>query len=248
MSTLSPAARELVLAFADDEHLMGQQYTEWIGVAPFLEEDLAFASIGQDELGHAAMLYEVIVGLDEADLDEFAFFRDADAWRSSWLVERSFPGWEHALVRHWFYDLAEVLRWQLFEDSSVQALADVAVRALSEERFHRRHADAMLNALLDVDDARSRLTRAAEDILPYALGLFDVVAGEADAIAEGVVTGSFADQLPAWRRDVEARFPGLDWSQSVATEQQSRTARHDNFAPMLSRIREVFELDRQAIW
>ena len=62
MADLSPAARDIILAFADDEHLMGQQHTEWIGVAPFLEEDLAFASIGQDELGHAALLLEAIVG------------------------------------------------------------------------------------------------------------------------------------------------------------------------------------------
>ena len=57
MTALGPAERAVLLAFADDEHLMGQRHTEWIGVAPFLEEDLAFASIGQDELGHAAMLY-----------------------------------------------------------------------------------------------------------------------------------------------------------------------------------------------
>ncbi len=56
MTVLSESAIEYLLAFADDEHLMGQRYTEWIGVAPFLEEDLALASIGQDELGHAAML------------------------------------------------------------------------------------------------------------------------------------------------------------------------------------------------
>ena len=54
--------REFVLAFADDEHLMGQQHAEWIGVAPFLEEDLAFCSIGQDELGHAASLYALVAG------------------------------------------------------------------------------------------------------------------------------------------------------------------------------------------
>ena len=63
MSQLS-GVREFLLAFADDEHLMGQQHTEWIGVAPFLEEDLAFSSIGQDELGHAALLYELVLELD----------------------------------------------------------------------------------------------------------------------------------------------------------------------------------------
>ena len=50
---LSPAAREYVLAFADDEHMIGARHTNWIGLGPFLEEDLAFCSIAQDELGHA---------------------------------------------------------------------------------------------------------------------------------------------------------------------------------------------------
>ncbi len=70
------ALREYLLAFADDEHFMGQQHTEWIGVAPFLEEDLAFSSIGQDELGHAAMLYELVLDLDF--LDGFISFSRRD--------------------------------------------------------------------------------------------------------------------------------------------------------------------------
>ena len=247
--TMSHATCELILAFADDEHLMGQQYTEWIGVAPFLEEDLAFASIGQDELGHAALLYEVIVGGDDEAIDAIAFYRDADDWRSSWLVECSLPDWAHALIRHWLYDEAEELRWQLFANSSIVALADLSVRAGSEERFHRRHAEALLDALLLVDDARDRLTEALDVLLPMAVGLFDVVAGEPQAIAEGVISGSFADQLPEWQRRIESKFAGLDWTDtSVSASQLHRTIRHDHFAPMLARIREVFDLDREAVW
>ncbi|MEL7210780.1 MAG: Phenylacetic acid catabolic protein, partial [Actinomycetota bacterium] len=69
MIELRPGAREVVLAFADDEHLMGQHYTEWIGATPFLEEDLAFSSIGQDELGHAAMLYAIVAGIEDEGSD-----------------------------------------------------------------------------------------------------------------------------------------------------------------------------------
>ena len=89
----SDGIREYVLAFADDEHLMGQQHAEWIGVAPFLEEDLAFCSIGQDELGHAAMLYAIVAGsgnpdgVDDGSLDALAFDPDPNRWRSAHLVE-----------------------------------------------------------------------------------------------------------------------------------------------------------------
>ena len=248
MSDLSPAARDVILAFADDEHLMGQQHTEWIGVAPFLEEDLAFASIGQDELGHAALLFEVLVGGDDADIDAIAFFRDADDWRSCALVECTLEDWGDTLVRHWLYDSAEELRWQLFAGSSVQALADLAVRAESEERFHRRHADALLDALLTVDDAAGRLQAALGRLLPMALAMFDGVAGEADAIAEGVISGPFAGCADAWKQRVDDRFGAQDWASVDAEPSANRTTRHADFAPMLDRIREVLDLDRSAVW
>ena len=80
MTGMGSAVREFLLAFADDEHLIGQQHTEWIGVAPFLEEDLAFSSIAQDELGHAAALYAIVAGDgdpvdDDLRIDDLAFGR-----------------------------------------------------------------------------------------------------------------------------------------------------------------------------
>ncbi|MEM7095443.1 MAG: 1,2-phenylacetyl-CoA epoxidase subunit PaaC [Actinomycetota bacterium] len=248
MTQISPAARSVILAFADDEHLMGQQHTEWIGVAPFLEEDLAFASIGQDELGHAALLLEVLVGPADADIDALAFYREPDEWRSCPLVEANLPDWGDTLVRHWLYDHAEQLRWELFVDSSIPQLADLVVRAESEERFHRRHADAMVEALLRVDDARQRLEASLARMLPLAMSMFDVVADEADAIAEGVISDSFASCLATWQDRVDARFGDQDWAATGAIPMTARTGRHGDFAALLSRIREVLDLDRSAVW
>jgi len=235
------------LAFADDEHMMGQQHTEWIGVAPFLEEDLAFASIGQDELGHAALLFEVLVGSDDQAIDELAFYREPDAWRSCHLTEMPLSDWADTLVRHWLYDAAEELRWQLFAESSLSALRDVANRALQEERFHRRHGDALLDALLKVDDARARISPSLASILPSALAMFDGVVEEAEAVAQGAIAAPFASCLPAWRDRVDERFGAQDWS-TITTADGDRTTRHSDFGALLARLREVFDLDRTAVW
>ncbi len=248
MAELSAAARDVILAFADDEHLMGQQHTEWIGVAPFLEEDLAFASIGQDELGHAALLLEVLVGGDDADIDALAFYRPADQWRSCALTEATLPEWSDTLVRHWLYDAAEELRWNLFAESSVQQLADTSVRALSEERFHRRHGDALLDVLLTVDDARERVLTSLTKLLPLALSLFDGAPGEADAIDQGVISGSLASLLAPWQTLVDARFGPIDWANVAAPAPTQRLSRHDDFAPLLARMLEVLDLDRTVTW
>ena len=48
---------------ADDEFVVGFRDSEWTGIAPMLEEDVAFSSLAQDEIGHARLLYELLGGL-----------------------------------------------------------------------------------------------------------------------------------------------------------------------------------------
>ena len=49
----------LLLELADDELILGWRNSEWTGIAPFLEEDVAFSSIAQTEIGHARAFYEL---------------------------------------------------------------------------------------------------------------------------------------------------------------------------------------------
>ena len=42
---------ELLLTMADDEFVIGFSDSEWTGIAPMLEEDVAMSSLSQDELG-----------------------------------------------------------------------------------------------------------------------------------------------------------------------------------------------------
>jgi ring-1,2-phenylacetyl-CoA epoxidase subunit PaaC len=54
---LKEALACLVTALADDELVIGHRHSEWTGFAPHLEEDVAFSSIAQDEIGHATAYY-----------------------------------------------------------------------------------------------------------------------------------------------------------------------------------------------
>ena len=47
---------------ADDELVMGHRESEWLGMAPEIEEDVAFGSISQDEVGHALFYYNLLSG------------------------------------------------------------------------------------------------------------------------------------------------------------------------------------------
>jgi ring-1,2-phenylacetyl-CoA epoxidase subunit PaaC len=240
---IAPAERDVLLALADDEHLMGQRHTEWIGVAPFIEEDLAFASIGQDELGHATMLYELLEG---DDADRLALLRDPGEYRSCWLAEAACTDWADALVRHWLYDEAELLRWQALADSSLQALRDIASRALAEETYHRRHAAALLDALRSEHDAQGRLVEAAAWLVPLGLALFDPPPGQDDA-DPAVVGRPLPSMAQEWTSRVAARF-SVGPIGGGAEAQEHRTVRSAGFAEVYARMREVLMLDPTAQW
>ncbi|MYB02924.1 MAG: phenylacetate-CoA oxygenase subunit PaaC, partial [Acidimicrobiaceae bacterium] len=238
--------REYLLAFADDEHLMGQQHTEWIGIAPFLEEDLAVSSIGQDELGHAALLYELVLDLEGVEatdpaLDALAFGRPSDDYRCCHLVEYTTSDWAEALVRHWVYDTFEAMRWKLVAGSSLPKLASVARKALQEEAFHCRHADALLDKLLAAPEARKRILEALEVVGPLVTGLCEPVEGEAEAIRTGVAAGSTTDLLAPLQQAAEERFGAAPVNSLLDHGQNRRTTRSADFEPLLARMREVFD-------
>ena len=255
MTPISEPVAEFLLAIADDKHLMGQQHAEWIGVAPFLEEDLAFCSIGQDELGHAALLYGLLAGDDDITIDRLAYGRHDAQYRSCWLAEHTggqpdgssdAGDWAEALVRHWMFDTADSLRWSLAADSSLVLLRRIAERVAFEESYHRRHANDLLDALLADADAGSRLRNAAQRLAPLALGLFEGVAGEAEAVAAGVAQAPFSTCRDQWMGLAEDRFGPIRWG--TAPDQQARTARSTDFAPLMARMREVLDFDPDATW
>lgn len=250
--------REFLLAFADDEHLMGQQHTEWIGVAPFLEEDLAFSSIAQDELGHAALLYELVLELDGIEatdeaVDALAYRRSSADYRSCHLVERTTPDWAEALVRHWIYDTFEAMRWRLVADSSLRGLGAIARQAQREEKFHRLHADALLDRLLGESDARRRILDAVDTIAPLVPGLCEPAAGEKAAIDADAVAGPTSGLLEPLERAIAERFAltvghGRVADSPGANSQNGRTRRSDHFEPLMLRMREVLDFDPKARW
>ena len=247
----SAALREYLLAFADDEHLMGQQHTEWIGVAPFLEEDLAFSSIGQDELGHAVLLYELVCELDGVDptdaaIDDLAYGRGVDEYRSAAFTEYVTTDWAEALIRHWIYDLVEHERWQLVAASTHRGLADAAVRASREETYHRRHAQALLESLIDTP-ARVELERGLSVIWPLVGSLLASVAGEDELISDGIVRAGLSSVNDSVIEQVQAMFGDVEFVADLGSK-VGRTERSAFFAPLMRRMREVLDLDPEAVW
>ena len=164
---------DLVLALADDELILGWRNSEWTGIAPFLEEDVAFSSIAQNEIGHARALYELAAREVGTDADALAFDRAPEEYRSAPLVELRRLEWARTIARHWLYETADAIRLEALKESDDSELAGIAAKIDREEVYHRIHAEMWIDQLLASDDARPRLDEALEELWPYALGVLD---------------------------------------------------------------------------
>jgi ring-1,2-phenylacetyl-CoA epoxidase subunit PaaC len=164
---------DLLLAFADDELILGWHNSEWTGIAPYLEEDVAFSSIAQNEIGHARALYELAAAELGTTADELAFDRRPEEYRSAPLVELRRLEWARTIARHWLYETADEIRLTSLKASDDAEIAGLAAKMDREEAYHRMHAEMWIDRLLGTEEGRSRLEEAVDELWPYALGVLD---------------------------------------------------------------------------
>jgi ring-1,2-phenylacetyl-CoA epoxidase subunit PaaC len=193
------ALADLLLAMADDEFVLGFWDSEWTGIAPVLEEDVAFASLAQDEIGHAQALYRLLVELEgHGDPDRVAFGRRPEAYRHARLLDHPRTDWAFSVARRFLYDTADAARLDALVASAYQPLAGVVAKMRREETYHLLHMHAWLERLADGgDEPRSRLVHALERLWPDARC---VLAGVDDAplVAAGVLAEPLAAVEQRW--------------------------------------------------
>ena len=162
------ARSDLLLTLADDELVLGWRDSEWTGVAPTLEEDVAFSSIAQNEIGHARALYELAAAELGTDADALAFDRKPDDYRCAPLVElRLLDDWALTIARRYLYEQADRLRIGALMSSDDRELAGLGAKIDREEVYHRLHAELWAARLRD----EPRFAAAVEQLWPYALGM-----------------------------------------------------------------------------
>ncbi len=154
---------QLLLPIADDELVLGWRNSEWTGIAPFLEEDVAFSSIAQNEIGHARALYQLVADELGTTADELAFDRSPDEYRCSRLVElRLVPDWAQTIARHVLYEEADAKRIEELKASDDSEVAGLAAKIDREEVYHRMHAEMWHDRLR----GEPRLVEAIEELRP----------------------------------------------------------------------------------
>jgi ring-1,2-phenylacetyl-CoA epoxidase subunit PaaC len=210
-----------LLALADDELVLGWRDSEWTGIAPFLEEDVAFSSIAQTEIGHARALYDVVAAERGTTADEIAFDRPPEEYRCAPLVELNLVhDWARTIARRVLYEAADAIRIEALRSAPSPELAGLAEKIDGEEAYHHLHAEMWSARLQASEEGRRRFAAALDDIWPYALGLLE--GGDREELCrrlgresvEAIERGTHLGDWPAlWGEMTMVRrsAPGSEW-------------------------------------
>ncbi|CAL1521068.1 1,2-phenylacetyl-CoA epoxidase subunit PaaC [Chitinophaga sp. MM2321] len=249
------ALTDLIIKMADDELILGHRNSEWTGLGPVMEEDIAFSSMAQDKIGHAWALYRVLQeDLGGSDPDHFAFMRSGDAYRCSHLVELPNGAYDFSLMRHFLFDQAETVRYESLQDSSFEPFRQLGKKVKGELKYHTLHANAWIMQLSNAgEESHARMQAALHNTIALAAGIFETSPEYEDALIAAKV---YPGEKELYSRWLDRIYPVLVKSSlnlpelsSISPVYGGRQGIHTEYlSPLLKEMGEVFNLDTEASW
>jgi ring-1,2-phenylacetyl-CoA epoxidase subunit PaaC len=167
---------DYVVGLADDALISAQRMGWWITRSPQLEEDVAMANIGLDQLGQARSLLAYagqVEGRGRTE-DDLAYFRDERDFRNVKLVERDQQDFGIAMARLLIFSAWQAELYAALAHSTDPTLAGVAGKAVKEVAYHLDHARHWVVRLGDgTDESHARMQAAIDAEWPWMEELFD---------------------------------------------------------------------------
>jgi len=247
------ALKELLYKIADDQLILGHRNSEWTGFGPLLEEDIAFSSMAQDKVGQSYALYQILNQLGEQEPDTVAFMRNANQFHNCQLVELPNGEYDFSLMRHFLFDTAEAIRFEMLSTSSFQPLAELARKIKGELRYHTLHANTWIKKLGTAnEESIGKLQTSLNHALPYSLGIFEQSPYEQEIVQSGIFGGE-QELMKRWKNKIEeiisqTQLTLPSWA-SLAPVLGGREGKHTvHLQPLLDEMSEVFRIDPGAEW
>jgi ring-1,2-phenylacetyl-CoA epoxidase subunit PaaC len=253
-ASLQKAIAGLITKMADDELILGHRNSEWTGLGPVMEEDIAFSSMAQDKIGHAWALYRILQEhLGGEDPDTFAFMRPAADFTCCHLVEMPIGTYDFSLMRHFLFDHAEAVRYESLQQCSFLPLQQLGKKVKGELKYHTLHADAWLLQLCKGGgEGHRRMQAALDNCFALACGIFEPGTDD-DLLADA---GIYPGERALYEKWLNTIYPvlvkaSLNLPHPAAIEPQygGRYGKHTAYLrPLLEEMGEVFRLDPGAGW
>ena len=193
---------EYLLRQGDNALVLGHRVSEWCGMAPAIEEDIALANTGLDLIGQTQMWlgYAAEVEGKDRDADALAFRRDVWDFRNLLLVEQTNGDFGKTLMRQFLFDAFNVLNLTALTKASDPRIAEIAAKTVKEAEYHLERSRETVIALGDgTEESNARMQKALTVLWPFAGEMF-----VADDVDVAMFDAGIAPDLTQLRKDWDA--------------------------------------------
>lgn len=253
------ALTELLYQLADDDFIISFRGSEWLGLAPHIEEDVAYSSITQNTMGHAFLYYRLLEELGEGKADILAHERPAPERRNAVYFEKkngegSYDGepyydWALAVVRQFIYETFKKVKLKAITSSSYKPLAATAQKVLTEQTYHLAHWTLWMQQLQNsTEEAKTRIRSRLEEAWQACGDVLSLGPDSQNLEQFGLISGE--DFLKRqWLQAVAETIKPLQESMLDEKSGSGRSGEHTgDLNQALETLTEVYDSDRSAVW
>jgi ring-1,2-phenylacetyl-CoA epoxidase subunit PaaC len=251
---LKDALAAKLLAMADDELILGHRDSEWCGHAPILEEDIAFANIALDEIGHGVVWYSLLADLCGEDRESYpnrlVYHRDMPNFRCAQVVELPKGDWAFSMLRQYLFDAYEKVHLDWLVSSAYQPIAEAAAKIRTEEIYHLRHTRAWVLRLgLGTEESNRRMQMALDQLWPNVMPLFERTRTD-DLLVQAQYFPDSASLRESWETMVISFLEGssLIVPKNRSTNGATREQHSSHLSDLLDGLQQVARLYPDAGW
>ncbi len=166
---------EFLCRMGDNTLVLGHRVSEWCGVAPVLEEDIALANTALDLIGQTTLWLNLAGEVEGAgrDADALAFRRDVREFRNLLLVEQPNGDFGRTIMRQFLFDAWHRACLSALCESTHDGIAAIAEKSLKEVTYHLERASDTVIGLGDgTDESHARMQTALDRLWPFVGEMF----------------------------------------------------------------------------
>lgn len=201
---MQDALFEFLLRQGDNTLVLGHRTSEWCGVGPALEEDIALANTALDLIGQTQLwlTYAAQIEGQGRDANALAYLREVYDFRNLLMLEVPNADFGRTILRQFLFDAYQVPWLSALETSSDTRVAEIAAKSVKEARYHLERSAETVVALGDgTAESNARMQAALDYLWPYSREVF-VDDGVDQAVAQAAIAPLPSTLKPVWETSV----------------------------------------------
>lgn len=166
---------EYLCRMGDNTLVLGHRVSEWCGVAPVIEEDIALANTALDLIGQTQLWLDLAGEVEGKgrDADELAYHRDVWDFRNLLLCEQPNGDFGQTMMRQFLFDSWHLMHLKGLMASTNDQIAAIAEKSVKEVTYHvERSTDTVIGLGDGTEESHTRMQNALNKLYPFVGEMF----------------------------------------------------------------------------